>query len=142
MLYNRIGNNVEAENLLLEVVVNQPEMGDAFYSLGLLQAEMGKYDESITSLQKAVQLSPSRSRIWINLFKLLDFKNETEKAQQALDKCMELEPRSLEFLYTQIEFLLKQKKEKEAVNIAKIILEYYPELPDKKDLLNFIEMNN
>ena len=142
MLYNRIGSNEDAEKLLLEVVVNQSEMGDAFYSLGLLQAEMGKYDESIGSLQKAAQLSPDRSRIWINLFKLLDFKNETEKAQKALHKCLELEPRNLEFLYAQIEFLLKQKKEKEAVNIAKKILEYYPDSPDKNDLQNFINMNN
>lgn len=138
MLYNRIGNNVAAEELFIEVVANQPEMGDAFYSLGLLQAEMGKYDESIASLQKASQISPDRSRIWINLFKLLDFKSETKEAQKALDKCLELEPRNLEFLYAKIGFLLKQKKEKEAINIAKKILEYYPELPDKKDLQNFI----
>lgn len=138
MLYNRIGNNVEAEELLMEVVANQPEMGDAFYSLGLLQAEMAKYDESISSLKKAGNLSPDRSRIWINLFKLLDFKNETKEARKALDKCLELEPRNLEFLYAKIEFLLKQKKEKEAVNIAKKILEYYPDLPDKNDLQNFI----
>lgn len=138
MLYNRIGNNEEAEKLLTEVVVQQPDMGDIYYSLGLLQAEMAKYDESISSLKKAGNLSPDRSRIWINLFKLLDFKNETKEARKALDKCLELEPRNLEFLYAKIEFLLKQKKEKEAVNIAKKILEYYPDLPDKNDLQNFI----
>ena len=70
---------------------------------------------------------------------MYDFRNETKKAQKALKECLLLEPRNLEFLYTEIEFLLKQKQEKEAVIITKKILEYYPDLPDKKDLLNFIE---
>lgn len=141
MLYNRIGKNKEAEDLLLEVVKNRPEMGDTYYSLGLLQAEMGNYDKSIISLQKAAELLPARSRIWFNIYNLLDFKNDTKEAQKALDKCLDLEPRNPEFLYAKIEFLLKQKREKEAVKVAKNILEYYPDSPDSKDLQNFIEMN-
>lgn len=141
MLYNRIGKNKEAEDLLLEVVKNRPEMGDTYYSLGLLQAEMGNYDKSIISLQKAAELLPARSRIWFNIYNLLDFKNDTKEAQKALDKCLDLEPRNPEFLYAKIEFLLKQKREKEAVEVAKNILEYYPDSPDSKDLQNFIEMN-
>jgi len=141
MLYNRIGNNKDAESLLLEVLADNPEMGDIYYSLGLLQAEMGNYDKSIASLQKAAQLLPDRSRVWFNLFKLLDFKNEAKEAQIALEKCLDLEPQNLEFLYAEIEFLLKQKKQEVAVSIAKKILEFYPDLPDKQDLLRFIETN-
>ena len=142
MLYNRIGKNTEAENLLSEVVESRPEMGDAYYSLGLLQAEMGNYKKSIVSLQKAVELLPYRSRIWFNLYNLYDFKNDSENAQKALDGCLELEPRNLEFLYAKIEFLLKQKREKEAVEVAKKVLEYYPNSPDGMDLRNFINKNS
>ena len=141
MLYNRIGKNIEAEKLLLEVVENRHGMGDAYYSLGLLQAEMGNYDESIANLQKATELLPEWSRVWFNLYNLLDFKNSFAEAQTALDRCLELEPRNPEYLYAKIQFLLKQKREKEAVEVAKKILEYYPESPDKKDLQSFIEMN-
>ena len=121
---------------------DQPEMGDAYYSLGLLQAEMGNYEKSAITLQKATELSPFRSRIWFNLYNLLEFKNNTSEAQNALEKCLELEPRNLEFLYAKIEFLLKQKRKNEAVNVAKIILEYYPDSPDKDDLQNFIDLNS
>ena len=138
MLYNRLGRNNEAEELLREVVDSNPEMGDAYYSLGLLQAEMGNYDKSIISLQKAAELLPDRSRIWFNLFNLLDFKNKIVDAQKALDICLKIEPRNLEFLYAKIEFLLKQKREKEAVVVAKTVLEYYPDLSDKDALLHFI----
>ncbi len=142
MLYNRIGNNVEAERLLLDVVNEYPEMGNVYYSLGLLQAEMGDYDKSIVSLRKAGGLLPEQSRIWFNLYKLLDFKNETIEAQKALDKCLELEPKNLEFLYAKIEFLLKHKRTAAAVDVAKKVLKYYPDLPDKKDLQNFIDANS
>jgi len=141
MLYNKLGRNIEAEELLLSVVNNQPNMGDIYYSLGLLQAEMGNYDKSIVNLQKAVELLHDRSRIWFNLYNLLDFKNDPKEAQKALNNCLELEPNNLEFLYANIKFLLKQKKEREAVIIAKKILEYYPNLPEKDDLVNFIEAN-
>ena len=139
MLYNRMGENNKSEKLLLEVVEQNPQMGNIYYSLGLLQAEMGNYNKSIASLQKAAELTPNHSRTWFNLFKLYDFRNETKEAQKALEKCLELKPRRLEFLYAEIEFLLKHKKEQEAVIIAKKILEFYPDLPDKKNLLNFTE---
>jgi len=141
MLYNRLGRNPEAEGLLLKLLDNNPDMGDVYYSLGLLQAEMGNYDKSIASLQKAVELLPDRSRIWFNLYNLFDFKNDTKEAQIALDICLELEPRNLEFLYAKIEFLLKHKREKEAIEVVKKVLEYYPNAKDKNDLLNFIEAN-
>ena len=141
MLYNSIGKNDEAEILLLEVIRNNPDMGDIYYSLGLLQAEMGNYDKSIMSLQKAVEFLPGRSRIWFNLYTLYEFQNKITEAQTALENCLKLEPRNLEFLYAKIEFLLKRKREKEAIEVAKEILEYYPDLQDKKDLENFIKMN-
>ncbi len=142
MLYNRLGRNKEAENLLLEVLEVQPGMGDVYYSLGLLQAEMLAYDKSIANLQKAVALLPERSRIWFNLYNLLEFKKITTKAENALDKCLDIEPQNLEYLYAKIEFLIKQKREKEAVNVAKMILEYYPDSPDKNELQNFIDSNS
>ena len=128
--------------MLLEVLEVQPEMGEVYYSLGLLQAEMGEYDKSITNLRKAAVLLPERARIWFNLYNLLEFKKITTEAENALEKCLEIEARNLEYLYAKIEFLLKQKREKEAVNIAKMILEYYPDSRDKNELQNFINSNS
>jgi len=142
MVYNSLGNNTEALQLLLTVTEKQPELGDAYYSLGLLQAEMGDYDNSIVSLKSAARLIPNRSRIWYNLFRLYEFKKNITDAEKTLNICLEIEPRNLEFLYAKIEFLLKQKREKDAVEVAKMILEYYPGLPDKVELQNFINSMN
>ena len=142
MLYNRIGKNEEAERLLIDVAGKNSGMGDVYYSLGLLQAEMGEYDKSIVSLQNAAEILPGQSRIWFNLFKLLDFKNNSIEAEIAINKCLELESRNTEFLYAKIEFLLKRKRTAAAVETAKKVLEYYPDSPDKKELKNFIDTNS
>ena len=46
---------------------------------------MSNYDKTIISLQKAVELLPNNSRIWFNLFNLLDFMKENKEAQKALE---------------------------------------------------------
>ncbi len=142
MLYNGIGKNAEALKLLISVIEENPEMGDPLYSLGLLQAEMGDYDKAIISLNKATKLLPNRPRVWFNLFRLLEFNKETTNAENALNMCLEIEPSNLEFLYAKIEFMLKQKNQKGAVDAAKKVLEYYPNSPDKAELLNFINTMN
>lgn len=142
MLYNGLGKNDEAKDLLISVTADQPDMGDAYYSLGLLYAEMGDYDTSIRTLKNAAKLMPDRARVWYNLFKLYEFKLQFNEAERSLDKCLEIEPTNLEFLYAKIEFLLKQKNEKEAIETAKKILEYYPNSPDKQGLLDFINSMN
>jgi len=141
MLYNKLGKNTEAEKLFTKVLDNNPNMGDVYYSLGLLQSEMGNYNKSIISLQKAAELLPNRARIWFNLFNLLVFENENVAAKQALNMCLKLEPTNLQYLYANLEFLLKLKQNKEAVIVAKTILEHYPNSPDKAKLVNFIEIN-
>lgn len=142
MVYNGLGKNHEALELLVSVTEEQPEMGDAMYSLGLLYAEMADYDASIETLEKASQLMPERARIWLNLFRLYEFKQQINEATIALNKCIEIEPANLEYLYAKIEFMLKQKNEKEAVETAKKVLEYYPNSPDKAELENFINSMN
>ena len=53
MLYNRQGKNREAEKLLREVVEWEPELYEVSYSLGLLLAEMQKYQDAERYLGKA-----------------------------------------------------------------------------------------
>jgi predicted CXXCH cytochrome family protein len=142
MLYNRINRNEEAQKLLIEVIDEHPDMGEVCYSLGLLQAEMGNYETSIKNLNKAAELLPESSRIWFNLFRMYEFMKDSVKASLAIDKCLILEPKNLEYLYAKIEFLVMQNKKKEAVEVAKKVLRYYPNIPDRQKLLNFIQTQN
>jgi predicted CXXCH cytochrome family protein len=138
MLYNKIGEKTKAENLLQQVVVDYPTMGEAFYSLGLLQAELKKYDEAIFNLKQASVLIPQRNRIKLNLFKLLNFKNDFPEALKTIDECIKSEPGNPEYLYAKIELLVKNDEIRQAKEIAKKILEIDPENRDKKQLLEFI----
>ncbi len=142
MLYNRFSRNDEAEQLLNEVINEYPDMGEVYYSLGLLQAEMGKYEIAVGNLETAVRLTPENTRASFNLFRLYEFLNQQEKAIDALNNCLSIEPENLEYLYAKIEFLIKANRNEEAVAVAKKILFYYPEIPDKQDLEDFIEAIN
>lgn len=53
MLYNRQEKNREAERLLREVTEQEPTLYEAAYSLGLLLAEMGRYEDAATYLGRA-----------------------------------------------------------------------------------------
>lgn len=139
MVYNKVERNEEALRLLKHVVVSNDEMGEAWYSLGLLQSEMGKYDESIISLEKAGELMPDRTRVWFNLFRLLEFKQKLIEAEKTLNLCLNLEPQNLEFLSAKIEFLLKQGRDKDAVPVALTILEFYPDIQDREVIEDFIQ---
>ncbi len=138
MVYNRTGSNNKALKLLQHVVQYNPELGDAWYSLGLLQSEMGDYDNSIKSLEMAAELMPDRPRIWFNLFRLHDFKQENYKAENTLNRSLDLEPQNIEFLSAKVELLIKLGREKEAVDVAKKILEYHPNISDKDVVEDFI----
>ncbi len=138
MLYNRLGKNKMAENLFIELTQQNPESGQAFYSLGLLQSEMQKYDEAIENLTKASLLNPNQNRIKLNLFKLLSFEQNYSEALDVINKCIVSEPQNAEYLLAKIELLIKLNRLEEAKIIAKKILEIYPEYPDTKLLLEFV----
>ncbi len=138
MLYNREGKNEKAEKLFIELTKQNPEMGQAFYSLGLLQGEMQKYDEAIVNLYQAAKLLPGQNRVKLNLFKLLSFKKRGKEASKIIDECISLEPSNIEYLYAKIELLIQQDNMREAKNIARKILKTNPETRDKNQLLQFI----
>ena len=67
VVFNSLGRNGEAEAVLSEVVRDYPEMFEGLYSLGLLVAEMGRYDEAATYLRRAVEIRPGHDRARYNL---------------------------------------------------------------------------
>jgi tetratricopeptide (TPR) repeat protein len=54
----REGKLAEAAAGFAEVVKHQPGFAEAHFNLGLVDEELGKYDDSIASLRRALQLKP------------------------------------------------------------------------------------
>jgi Tfp pilus assembly protein PilF len=141
MLYNQMGKNSEAENLLREVVITHPEIYDVYYSLGLLLAEEKKYAEAANYLKQAAKGMPNRARIHYNLGLLRQHLKQELDAEEALLKAQELEPDNLDYLYALADFYLKRKELQKARSIAKEMVARHPTQRIGHDILNLIEKN-
>jgi tetratricopeptide (TPR) repeat protein len=138
MVYNRMGKNSEAEQLLREVVQAQPRLHEVQYSLGLLLAERKNYEEASLYLSMAARGLPNRARVHYNLGLLLDFLHKDLEAQTALLRALELEPDNLDFLNALAQFYVKRGRYQEAKSIAEQMIAEHPSSPLGRNLLGFI----
>ncbi len=134
-VYNLQGKNKEAENLLRQVLIENPEVSQVNYSLALLMAEMGKIDESRFYFLKAMALLPDQPRIIYNLALLENSQGNTAKAEDYLLKALDIEPGNFDFLYALSTFYLEHKQNSRAIIYARIILEKFPQSPVGEQLL-------
>jgi tetratricopeptide (TPR) repeat protein len=142
MLYNQMGRNKEAEELLRAVVTAQPALYEVQYSLGLLLAEEKQYEQAARYLAAAAKGLPNRSRIHYNLGKLLDYLRQDQAAEAALLRAFEIEPQNPDYLQAIVAYYLKQKKYREAQQIAEQILARDPSSPLGRELLDLINRTN
>lgn len=57
-----------AEPLYRKIVERQPSNHDAYFMLGNIYLRLGQLDASVAHYQKALELKPTDSRIWYNLY--------------------------------------------------------------------------
>ena len=138
MFYNQKGENGKAEVLLREVIQDHPELYEIAYSLGLLLAEMKKYDQAAMVLEKAAKGMPKHARVHYNLGLLCQYLKRDEKAEQALLKALEIDPNSMEYLYALADFYLKREQFQKAKNMAQQMVMKHPNEPIGQELLGII----
>ncbi|NOR87757.1 MAG: tetratricopeptide repeat protein, partial [Bacteroidales bacterium] len=88
-LYSAMGKPLEAEKILKEYVLENPNDGNANYNYGLILSENRKYEESLEYLLNASELMPSNGRIFYNIAMLYDFFGDEQKAEKYLKKAIE-----------------------------------------------------
>jgi Flp pilus assembly protein TadD len=121
MVYNRKGENEKAETLFRDAIADAPENHELYYSLGLLLAEMGKYEESSEWLGKAAEFMPDRSRIFYNLGLIQEYLQRTNDAERALLRAYNLEPENQQFIYALVQFYQKQGNPEKARYYAELL---------------------
>jgi tetratricopeptide (TPR) repeat protein len=141
MFYNKRGENDKAEELLREVVKSHPELHEIAYSLGLLLAEMKKYNTAVVYLKKAAKGMPEHARVQYNLGLLLQYLKKDAEAEGALLKALKIEPDSMDYLYALADFYLKRGKFQKAKSIAVQMVAKYPDKRIGQELLGIIEKN-
>jgi Tfp pilus assembly protein PilF len=139
MLYNGRGENEKAERLFRDVMAKHPEVYDVAYSLGLLLAEMKKYGEAVSYLERAAKGMPQHSRVPYNLGLLLQILQREPEAEAALQKALGLEPANMDYLYALADFYLKRNRLAEARRVAEKMVAAHPEQRTGRELLDRIE---
>jgi len=139
MLYNGSGENEKAEGLFRDVIAKHPEVYDVAYSLGLLLAEMKKYGEAVSYLERAAKGMPQHSRVPYNLGLLLQILQRDPEAEAALQKALGLEPANMEYLYALADFYIKRNRLAEAKKVAERMVTAHPNQRIGSELLDMIE---
>lgn len=85
-LYNTSGKNGKAELQLREIIALEPENGEAYYSLGLLLAEINRFEEAVSFLSQAADLLPYHPRVRYNYSLALRHLGRNQEADAEMSK--------------------------------------------------------
>ena len=127
MLLSQQGENDEAERLLREVLEAYPDQHDASYSLALLLAGLNRGGEALPFLAQASDGMPQRPRVHYNYGLLLAQLGKDEMAETALLKALNLEPKSLDYMYALVDFYYRRGRSGEALELAERMIAAHPE---------------
>ncbi|MDR1485862.1 MAG: tetratricopeptide repeat protein [Planctomycetaceae bacterium] len=164
MLYNERGDNIAAEREFREALRIVPSDGNAAYSLGLLLAEQGKFEESIKMLKTATKnfeqttstlstatipettlisepaiiestsQKSAANRAGYNLGLLLLKLKRHEEAELEFEKIIKADPQNTTFLYAIAVSYLQRGEKQKAAAIINRLITIDPKNPQWKNL--------
>jgi tetratricopeptide (TPR) repeat protein len=160
MLYNERGDKVSAEREFREALRIEPNNGDVAYSLGLLFAERGKFEESVEMLRRAIKnldrpfdrsiVSASnlfepvvieseihksaRLRVRYNLGLLLIRMKRFDDAEIELKTIIQSDPQNATFLYALTVLYLQNNQKQKAKKIIDQLINIEPQNPQWRKL--------
>lgn len=139
MLYNRRGDNREAEQLLREVVDQEPELYQIAYSLGLLLAEMQQYKDAEVYLGKAAAGMSGYGRVHYNHGQVLLVLDQPKQAEAALLMALSTEPRNQDFFVALVDYYLKSGQPEKARDLAINSLRQFPDHAAARELMQYLK---
>lgn len=114
------GQSEEARRALESVIKAEPKAYAAHYNLGLLDERAGKFDSAALSYRKALEIESDFSPALLNLVRM-----ELRQGKDALgtaESYIKKSPNNFEHQYAKLEALLGSGKDKEAVEIIRVLL--------------------
>tara|TARA_R110001583_G_scaffold195374_1_gene372361 strand:+ start:83 stop:2341 length:2259 start_codon:yes stop_codon:yes gene_type:complete len=128
-LYYNIKNYKKAEEAFKTVIVQEPDYGPTYYSLGLMYAELNQTNEAIAQLNKAVIKMQENTRVYYNLSLLYDKKNDQKNAENILVKGLKMDANNESILYALAYHYSKYGQANKAKNILTRLVQLYPNNP-------------
>lgn len=141
-LLNQLGQNTEAEQVLINAIARNPEEGELYYSLGLVQAEMNQLAGATVSLERAANLLPTRPRVRYNYALALQRLGRRSQAETQFLESYRVGPedpsiaQALAILYSQ------DARWDEALEWAERLVEMLPEEPGARQFLEDIRSSS
>ena len=86
------GNFAQAEKVCRQLIAARPGNADAHNVLGVTLQALGRNEEAIASLKRAIELAPEAASIHANLGEILRQQGKTEEAAEALEQAVKLDP--------------------------------------------------
>ncbi|NJK38938.1 MAG: tetratricopeptide repeat protein [Oscillatoriales cyanobacterium SM2_3_0] len=86
------GNLYLAQQHYQDLLSHQPDHGEAWLNLGILQYDLGSYEDSFKALVQSVELEPLNGNVHYYLGLCLEKRNQPTQAVIAYQKAIELEP--------------------------------------------------
>ena len=98
--YHQEGQLDKAEEIYLEIIVEETKNAEALKLLGVLSCQKSKFDDGINYLEAAIDLDDQNSEFHLVLGNAFLHKGEVEKGVISLKKASELDPTSSEIFAT------------------------------------------
>ena len=134
-LYYQDGEFKKAEDAFKTIIEQEPEFGQTYYSYGLLLAELNRYEEWVTQLQKAIKYMPENIRPYYNISLLYDKINDLINAELFALKGLKKDPNNEELLYMLAYLYSKDNKIEKAKKVVENLVKLYP---SNTNYLNFL----
>lgn len=118
---------MKAEETFKIIIKQEPKYGPTYYSYGLLLAELNRNDEAITQLETALKYMPENTRVYYNLGLLYDAVRKPELAENVIVEGLKQEASNENLLYLLAYHYSQNSELEKAKNIARRLIELYPQ---------------
>jgi len=135
--YYQSGDIVRAESLMKKLVKQQPENPYILFFLGIMNAQLEKYDGAIQYLQRSLQLNAANPDANLALGSLFLRDGKLEEATTYFKKTLELNPESFEALEYLANICITKKQFNEAIAYCYNALQRKPNHADMYVKLGF-----
>ncbi len=116
------GDFARAETVLLGAVAEDAADPQAAFYLGVAQAGLGKNEEAVSSLQRALKLQPVFQEASLNLSALLLDAGEEAEALRVVDAALAADPKATALIHNKALALLQLGKPDEAARLFEAVI--------------------
>ena len=124
--YKKLRNFPKAEECYRAVLALDSSFGPAHSRLGWILAMRRDWAEALDHFTRCVELDPNSVNARCNLGNALCAMGMPKEGLKELNAGLTIDPRSRPLLRTKISALHSTRREEEALELAKLALEYYP----------------